>query len=178
MKKIIIFIFLTLMFAACHKDEMPDNDGQSVDKEEIIGYWTVESTEAYLDLTTTGAVLAQTSGYNLQEELEKKLKNEAEGKILHFTQETVYCINSSGETSSSYNISKDTLLLANEELIGFHAPKFYLKMTDDNTTMIAYLKKAESLELIKADGSVSGFYMDMIETHVKDAQCEIHFKRE
>jgi hypothetical protein len=177
MKKLPLCICFSLLFAACDKQNMPHNDGAEIEKESIIGTWSVNRTAAYLRVSDA----YQSFSSMLEGKLEDKLDKEALRKTLMFTEEQVYCIGEYSKDSSLYYINKDTLYLTNNpNLIGFYAPYFYLKRKNSNNfnQIIAYLGKKESLNLLEEDGSIGSYYMKLIKNNVKQVQCELHFDKE
>lgn len=172
----IIFFMLISFSLSCEKDKMPKNDGNSIDKETILGNWDVQKTDAYLTTSISFVLL----GFNPEEKLKEKLDDESIGKTLCFEQDSVYSIfNGNLYKSSSYYIKKDTLFLENPYLIGTHyTPYFYIKRNSENTDeMIAYLKKKESLDLIDHDNSITSLEKSTIKQFVNDAQCEIWLQK-
>lgn len=176
-KLILLILSFYIFITGCDKQEMPHNDRIPVSKEAIVGSWSIQSTAAYLKVDNW----AQSESNNLENLLESKLFQESNGSTLCFTNyDKVYCFrNQLLSDSSDYYINKDTIYLSNANLIGFYAPHFFVKKdTIDFERLIAYFGKSESMALMEEDGSIGSTYMNLIKNNIKEAQCEIRFKRD
>jgi len=172
LKKISVLCLSLIMFIACKDNNVPDIDKTSVVQGRILGGWGIHSTKAYVNVKASSKPYL--APYNLEDKLQEKLDDKASGIAFYFEKEIVYFFREGVlRDSSRYVLDEYKIQLDNPELIGFYAPYFYIKFSDDGL-FVTYLRKEETFELLEKDGYVD---MGLIRAAVEDAQCELHFQR-
>ena len=162
------------MLAACKDNNVPKVDTAKVYQEQILGGWGIASTKAYVNVEASYKPLL--SPLNLDGKLQERLDEKASGASFYFKEETAYFLRDEiVRDSSKYTLDEYKIYLENPELIGFYAPSFYIKFS--NELFITYLRKEETLELLERDSGISSSDMNLIRMIIEDAQCELHFQR-
>ncbi len=177
---IFVFSLIVLFCTGCRKDKMPNNSSGVITEEYMQGNWIIESTKSYLKVSD---IMSMYSDY-CEKLLNDKLSKVASGKILYFTDHgKAYCIDEGVlKDSSDFHVDEETNTLyfdSNPKVLGFYIPHFYMKKNEQEANkMTGYLGKKESMDVLENDGTVETFYMNLIKNNIKDAQCEIRFKRD
>ncbi len=175
LKKIFILCLSLTVLIACKDDNVPGIDKTEVDQNQILGKWNIHSTKAYVNVKASLKPIL--SPFNLDDKLQKKLDDKASGASFLFEDKMVYFFQDGIlQDSSLYELDAYKIHLDNPELIGFYAPVFYIRFSDG--LFITYLRRAETLELLEKDGSISSSEMGWIRTAVEDAQCELRFQQD
>jgi len=174
LKKISLFLLFLTALSACKKDNnVPGIDETEVRVEQILGTWEIAGTKAYVNVNPS--YKAQLAPLNLDSKLQETLDEKSNRSAFHFEKDTVYFIQYGMiRNSCKFVLDEYKIHLENPNLIGFYAPYFYIKFSDE--LLVTYLRKNETFELLANDKGISSFYMDLIRKVVDDAQCELRFR--
>ncbi len=173
LKKIFVLSLFIIALAACKDDNVPEIDETKVDHEQLLGTWEIVSTKAYVNVNPI--YKPQLAPFGLEGKLQESLDNKSQTASFHFEKDRVYFIkNGRIQDCSRYELDEFKIHLDNPELIGFYAPLFYIKFSDE--LLVTYLRRAETMELLERDKEMAD-WVGIIDAAVDDAQCELRFRR-
>lgn len=176
LKRISLFLLLAMSLSACEEDNVPRLDKTGIEKEELLGGWKVATTRTHINVDPKWQL--QVAAHDLKGKLNDAFDERAENGSLYFRKDMVFFLrNGFVKDSSRYRIEEKYIIqYENTHLIGFYAPKMYVKMNDDGQ-LVLFLRRSETIDLLNEDGSLDKF-MSLIRDVVDDAQCEIYFDRD
>lgn len=184
MKRRFCIILLAIVAMSCERPIIPDVEMNYVPLEDLQGGWGREGIDFRLSYSPALGVVYQ----GLPQKLRNMLEERSDGVSLFFLKDTLYCIQSHEdgfENVRSYShvdvrSYPAAILPENKEVLcDIYTDSFFVKMeySEEDTTVVFYLKRSGVMKVIEEDGYVSSSAISLIDKVVEDAYFELRMKR-